>query len=103
MHGNHVPGIPLKRVTPEWVYGHAIWTYLAAVLRSRGYPVVCWQENPRSGDVAGLDRALRGVGRLRANGVVERASLGNGLNYVSDTLMFCGAVLLLAGAMPREA
>ena len=36
-------------------------------------------------------------------GIVERASLGNGLNYVADTLMFCGAVLLLAGAMPREA
>ena len=34
-------------------------------------------------------------------GVVERASLNNGLNYVADTLMFAGAVLLLAGAMPR--
>jgi hypothetical protein len=33
---------------------------------------------------------------------VERASLNNGLNYLADTLMFCGAVLLLAGAMPRE-
>jgi Na+-driven multidrug efflux pump len=32
MHGNYVPGIPLNRVTPEWVYGHAIWTYLAAVI-----------------------------------------------------------------------
>jgi len=32
MHGNYVPGIPLKRVTPEWVYGHAIWTYLAAAI-----------------------------------------------------------------------
>jgi hypothetical protein len=35
-------------------------------------------------------------------GVVERASLDNGLNYVGDTLMFCGAVLLLAGAIPRD-
>ena len=35
--------------------------------------------------------------------IVDRASLGNGLNYMADTLMFCGAVLLLAGAMPREA
>ena len=35
-------------------------------------------------------------------GIVERASLNNGLNYVGDTLMFCGAVLLIAGAMPRE-
>jgi hypothetical protein len=35
-------------------------------------------------------------------GVVDRASLDNGFNYVADTLMFCGAVFLLAGAMPRE-
>lgn len=34
--------------------------------------------------------------------VMQRASL-EGLNYFADTLMFCGAVLLLAGAMPREA
>jgi hypothetical protein len=34
--------------------------------------------------------------------VVERASLGNGFNFLADTLKFCGAVLLLAGAMPRE-
>jgi hypothetical protein len=33
--------------------------------------------------------------------VVDRASLDNGLNFVGDTLMYCGAVLLLAGAMPR--
>jgi hypothetical protein len=36
-------------------------------------------------------------------GVVDRASLSNGMNFVADTLMFCGAVLLLADAMPREA
>jgi len=35
-------------------------------------------------------------------GVVERASLDNGFNYVADTLMFAGAVLMLAGARPRE-
>ena len=35
-------------------------------------------------------------------GVIERASI-EGFNYLADTLMYCGAVLLLAGAMPREA
>jgi len=35
-------------------------------------------------------------------GVVERGSLDNGFNYMADTLMFCGALLLLAGSMPRE-
>ena len=36
-------------------------------LRSRGHPVACWQEDPGSSDVAGLDRAYRGVVRLRAD------------------------------------
>ena len=35
-------------------------------------------------------------------GVAERSSL-EGLNYLADTLMYCGAVLMLADAMPREA
>src|SRR5262249_48870979 len=32
MHGDHVPGVPLKPLTPDWLFGHAIWTYLAAVI-----------------------------------------------------------------------
>ncbi len=32
MHGDHVPAIPLEKVTPAWVFGHALWTYLAAVV-----------------------------------------------------------------------
>ena len=34
-------------------------------------------------------------------GVAELDSL-EGLNYLFDTLMYCGTVLLLAGAMPRS-
>jgi hypothetical protein len=30
LHGDHVPGIPLERLTPAYVYGHTIWTYIAA-------------------------------------------------------------------------
>ena len=32
LHGDHVPGIPLEPLIPRWIYGHAIWTYLAAVV-----------------------------------------------------------------------
>jgi uncharacterized membrane protein YphA (DoxX/SURF4 family) len=32
MHGDHVPGIPLEPLTPPWVFGHAVWTHLAAVV-----------------------------------------------------------------------
>jgi uncharacterized membrane protein YphA (DoxX/SURF4 family) len=101
LHGDHVPGIPLKMVTPGYVFGHAIWTYLAAAVYA----------------VAGILLLIGKKTRLAAIGlgvtvlfvelvvyvpiaVVERASL-EGLNYMADTLMFCGAVLMLAGAMPK--
>jgi hypothetical protein len=35
-------------------------------------------------------------------GVVERASLDNGIHYSADTRMFCGAILLLAGHAARS-
>jgi hypothetical protein len=33
---------------------------------------------------------------------MDFASLDNGLNYALDTLMYCGAIFLLAGATVRE-
>ena len=104
MHGNHVPGIPLERVTPEYVYGHALWTYLAAVVYAVAGTLLLVGKKTRAA-AAWVGWAVLVVELVVyvPIGVVERASLGNGLNYVADTLMFCGAVLLLAGAMPREA
>jgi hypothetical protein len=104
MHGNHVPGIPLARVTPGYVYGHAIWTYLAAMVYAVAGTLLLAGKRARAAATwVGLAVLVVELVVYVPIGVVERASLGNGLNYVADTLMFCGAVLLLAGAMPREA
>ena len=104
MHGNHVPGIPLERVTPEWVYGHAIWTYLAAVVYAvAGTLLLVGTKTRASATWLGWTVLFVELVVYVPIGVMERASLDNGLNYVADTLMFCGALLLLAGAMPREA
>lgn len=104
MHGNYVPGIPLQRVTPEWIYGHALWTYLAAVVYAvAGTLLLVGKKTRPAATWLGLTVLLVELVVYVPIGVVERASLNNGLNYVADTLMFCGAVLLLAGAMPREA
>src|SRR5262249_20112536 len=32
LHGDHVPGVPLKPLTPTWIFGHAVWTYMAAAV-----------------------------------------------------------------------
>jgi uncharacterized membrane protein YphA (DoxX/SURF4 family) len=103
MHGNYVPGIPLNRLTPEWVYGHAIWTYLAAVIYLvAGILLLVGKKTRPAATWLGLTVLFLELVVYLPIGVVDRASL-IGINFAGDTLMFCGAVLLLAGAMPREA
>jgi uncharacterized membrane protein len=102
LHGNYVPAIPLNRVTPEWIYGHAIWTYLAAVVYAvAGILLLIGKKTRAAATWVGLTVLFVELIVYVPIGVVERASLV-GFNYAADTLMFCGAVFLLAGAMPRE-
>jgi uncharacterized membrane protein len=103
MHGDYVPAIPLNRLTPEWVYGHAIWTYLAAAVYAvAGTLLLVGKKTRAAATWLGLTVLFIELVVYVPIAVVERASLAKGLNYAVDTLMFCGAVLLLAGAMPRE-
>lgn len=103
MHGDYVPGVPLNLVTPEYVYGHAIWTYLAApVYALAGTLLLVGKKVRAAATWLGLTVLFLELFVYLPIAVVQRASLDNGLNYLADTLMFCGAVLLLAGAMPRE-
>jgi len=102
-HGDHVPGIPLTLMTPQYVYGHAVWTYLvAAVYAVAGILLLVGKKTRTAATWVGLTVLSVVLVVYVPIGVVNRASL-TGINYLGDTLMYCGAVLLLAGAMPREA
>jgi len=103
LHGDHVPGVPLEPLTPQYVYGHAIWTYLAAVAYAvAGIPLLVGKKTRAAATWVGLTVLFVVLVVYVPIGAVELASLDKGLNYVMDTLMFGGTVLLLAGAMPRE-
>jgi uncharacterized membrane protein len=103
MHADHVPGVPLEPLTPQYVYGHAIWTYLAAVVYAvTGILLLLGKKTRAAATWLGLTVLFLELVVYVPIGIVERASLDNGFNYLGDTLMFCGTVLLLAGAMPRE-
>jgi uncharacterized membrane protein YphA (DoxX/SURF4 family) len=104
LHSDHVPGIPLQALTPTWILGHAIWTYQAAVIYGvAGVLLLTGKKTRAAATWLGITVLFVELVVYLPIGIVERASLDNGLNYVADTLMFCGAVLLLASAMPREA
>jgi uncharacterized membrane protein len=103
VHADHVPGVPLRPLTPTYVYGHAVWPYVAAAAYAVASILLLIGRKTRAA------ATLLGVAVLFVElvvyvpiGIVERASLNRGLNFVFDTLMYGGAVLLLAGAMPRE-
>ena len=103
MHGDHVPGVPLEPLTPTWIFGHAIWTYVAAVGYAIGGVLLLIGKKTRAAATwVGLTVLFVEIVVYVPIAIVERASLDKGLNYFADTLMFCGTVLLLAGAMPRE-
>jgi uncharacterized membrane protein len=103
MHPGYVPGIPLDRVTPAWIHGRIFWAYVAgAVLLGSG---ACLAVNWR------VREAAIGLGMMVLLLVffvylpIMGASLkdiGKGLNYFADTLLFSGAALLLADALPKE-
>ena len=101
LHGDHVPGIPLEPLTPSYVYGHALWTYVAAAVYAvAGILLLIDRKTRAAATWVGLAVLLVEVVVYVPFAVVERGNF-DGFNYLADTLMFGGAVLMLAGAMPR--
>lgn len=102
MHGDHVPGVPLNKLMPEYVPGHAIWTYAAGVIfLVAGSLLLVGRKRRAAATWLGATVLWLVLVVYVPIAVMQRASF-EGLNYLADTLMFCGALLLLAGAMPGE-
>ncbi|MGH9466586.1 MAG: hypothetical protein ACRD1Y_04470, partial [Terriglobales bacterium] len=102
LHGSVLAAVPLARLTPAWIPGHALWTYLSAVVYvAAGVLLVAGIKTHAAALWLGATVLLIELAVYVPIGIAGRASLDLGLNYVGDTLMFCGALLLLAAAMPR--
>ena len=102
LHGDHVPAVPLQKMMPDYVYGHAIWTYVAAAVYAVAGVLLLVGKKTRAAAIwLGATVLFVELVVYVPIAVVERASL-EGFNYMADTLMYCGAMLLLAVAMPRE-
>jgi uncharacterized membrane protein YphA (DoxX/SURF4 family) len=103
LHADHVPAVPLQKMMPDYVYGHATWTYVAAAVYAVAGILLLIGKKTRAAAIwLGATVLFVELVVYVPIAVVERASL-EGFNYMADTLMYCGALLLLAAAMPREA
>jgi len=105
LHPEFAPGVPLEKMTPSWVPFPSVWGYLAgAILLAAGIGLAL---NKKTRIAAASIGALMTVLTLflylliliLAHGSTE---INEALNYVADTLLFAGAALALASALPRD-
>lgn len=103
LHPACVPGIPLKRLTPEWIPGRMFLSYFVGVILI--VAGVCLLMNKKTRIAAtflGLT-ILLAVFWIYLPMLLAAPTDVVALNYFFDTLLFCGVILLLANAMDKEA
>ena len=102
LHPAYVPGIPLQRLTPEWIPGRMILSVCVGVISILAG--VCLLANTKTRSAAtslGLAILLTMFWVYLPMLLAAPRDVG-ALNFFFDTLLFCGAVLLLANAMEKN-
>jgi uncharacterized membrane protein len=103
-----VPDIPLEKLTPSWVPFPSAWGYLGgAVLLAAGIALAL-NIKPRTAATS-IGAWMTAVTLFLYLPILALAVIGStpeineALNYVADTLLYAGAALALASALPRDA
>ena len=102
LHPEYVPAIPLQKLTPDWIPGRIFLSYFVGVILILGG--VCLLVNKKTRMAAtllGLTILLT-VLWIYLPMLLAAPTDVVALNFFFDTLLFCGAILLLANAMEKE-
>jgi uncharacterized membrane protein YphA (DoxX/SURF4 family) len=102
LHPGLAPGVPLTRSIPPWIPAHAYWGYPVGVIYLVAAVFLLANRATR------IAATWLGVTVLALVLLIyipievdAPGDVANALNYLFDTLMFAGAVLLVAEAQPR--
>jgi uncharacterized membrane protein len=102
LHPEYVPGIPLQKLTPDWIPGRILLSYFVGVILILAG--VCLLVNKKARIAAtflGLTILLT-VLWIYLPMLLAAPTDVVALNFFFDTLLFSGAILLLANAMDKE-
>ncbi len=107
LHPTFAPGVPLEKLMPAWVPFPVVWGYLAGAVLLAGGIGLALNRKPRmaAAAIGALMTALTlflylPILILALSGTTP--DVNEALNYVGDTLLYAGAALALASALPRE-
>ncbi len=103
LHPEHVPGIPLEQLTATWIPGRIFLSYFVGVVLILGGACLLANKITRAAATFLGLTILLAVLWIYLPMLVAAPKSVEALNYLFDTLLFCGAILLLASAMQKEA
>ncbi len=105
LHPNFAPGVPLEKLTPPWVPLGSFWGYLTGVallvagsallLRKKDRLTMLWTGLLITLLVLFIYLPLLPLAS-------QPSQMNEATNYIADTLLFAGSILVLAGALPPE-
>ena len=102
LHPPYAPGVPLQKLTPEWIPGRIFLSYFVGViLVVAGVCLLVNKKTRMAATILGLTILLT-VLWIYLPMLIAAPTDVVALNYFFDTLLFCGAILLLANALPKE-
>ena len=102
LHPEFAPGVPLEKITPDWVPMERFWGYLVgAILLASGLEMLAKRWARRAAITVGAVMLVITVSLYLPILLMATATTGQveGLNYVTDTLLFGASVMLLAVAL----
>ena len=102
LHPANAPGVPLPKLTPEWVPGRIFLSYFVGViLIVAGVCLLVNKKTRMAATFLGLTILLT-VLWIYLPMLLQAPTDVVSLNYFFDTLLFCGTILLLASAMKEK-
>jgi uncharacterized membrane protein len=102
LHPEYVPGIPLQKLTPDWIPGRIVLSYFVGVILILAGACLLVNKKARmAATFLGLTILLT-VLWIYLPMLLAAPTDVVALNYFFDTLLFCGAILLLANAIDKK-
>jgi uncharacterized membrane protein len=102
LHPAYVPGIPLQRLTPEWIPGRMFLSYFVGLILILAGACLLTNKKPRMAATALGLTILLTVFWIYLPMLLAAPKDVVALNFFFDTLLFSGAILLLANAMNHQ-
>jgi uncharacterized membrane protein len=103
LHPEFTPGVPLEQLTPNWIPGGVVWGYvIGATLVASGALILVNTQSRAAATWLGIAVTVVVLFVNLPMLIVAKGTSATitAENYVADTLLFAGAIFLLAAALP---